>query len=230
MNLKNNSKEMKTVVETFVMEETVDLTYDQEKLDKWNELVAELGLEGQTKIVSPKKSPIPFMYMNEVLVATAETLCPRKEDVTEYDATPIPLDIMELIAMSKRENYFTSMEIWYDEKSKDPFAIGITEKWTLREKGTYTTLKQHGEFRTKLDAKNYVEAAGLSVDIEKAWGETKHYLIGKWADVKQSFEELTKKAKTRFIEEKSMYYRKEIKEYQRKLDDILLDADNKFGC
>jgi len=44
--MKNNSKEMKTVVETFLMEETVELTYDQEKLDKWNGLVEELGLLG----------------------------------------------------------------------------------------------------------------------------------------------------------------------------------------
>ena len=220
---------MKTVVETFVMEETVDLTYDQEKLDKWNELVAELGLEGQTKIVSPDKSPIPFMYMNETLVATAETLCPRKENVASYDATPIPLDIMELIAMSKRENYFNTMEIWYDEKSKDPFAIGITEKYTIRNSG-YSTLKEHGEFRTKKDALDYLAHNDLTdLTAEKAWGETKHYLIGKWADVKQSFEQLAKKAKKRYVEEKSNYYQKEIKEAQRKLDDILITAESKFG-
>ena len=67
MNLNKNSKEMKTVVETFLMEETVELTYDQEKLNKWNDLVSELGLEGQERIVEPTKSPIPFKFMDETL-------------------------------------------------------------------------------------------------------------------------------------------------------------------
>ncbi len=229
--LQNNSKEMKTVVETFVMEETVDLTYDQEKLDKWNELVKELNLEGQTKIVSPEKSPIPFMYMNETLVTVAETLCPRKENVREYNATPIPLDIMELVAMSSREQYFTNLEIWYDEKSKDPFAIGILESYTIRNKGSYGTIKEHGSFRTKTEAISYLQKNDLAEEFEaeKAWGETKHYLIGKWADVKQNFEQLTKKAKKRFIEEKSNYYKTQIRDAERSLSDIQLDADTKFG-
>ena len=42
MQLQNNSSEMKTVVETFIIEETADLIYDNEQLDKWNELVDKL--------------------------------------------------------------------------------------------------------------------------------------------------------------------------------------------
>jgi hypothetical protein len=230
MDLKNNSKEMATIVETFVMEETVDLTYDQEKLDKWNDLVKELNLTGQTQIISSKKSPVPFMYMNEALIATAETLCPRKENVKNYNATPIPLDIMELIAMSAREDYFSTTEIWYDEKSKDPFAIGIIESYKIREKSSYKVLEQHGNFKFKEQAEKYLSnLEDTSLTVEKTWGETKHYLIGKWADVKQSFDQLTKKAKKRYVDEQSNYYKKQIKEAQRSLDDIALTAETKFG-
>ena len=38
--LKNNSEEMKTVVEPFVIEETQELIYDNEKLNQWNKLVS----------------------------------------------------------------------------------------------------------------------------------------------------------------------------------------------
>jgi hypothetical protein len=55
----NNHESMKTIVETFLIEETIDLIYDNEQLDKWNKHVQELGLIGQTKIVQTDKSPIP---------------------------------------------------------------------------------------------------------------------------------------------------------------------------
>lgn len=44
-----NSADTKTIVETFVIEETQELIYDNEKLDNWNTMVKDLGLNGQTK-------------------------------------------------------------------------------------------------------------------------------------------------------------------------------------
>lgn len=119
---------MKTEVEIFVIEETAELIYDGEKLDQWNKHVAELGLVGQTQITKPEKSPIPFLYMNQSLVNIAECLCPNKVKVTEYNATPIPVEILDLVALSKRENYFEEIQIWYDEKSPDPFCIGSIKR------------------------------------------------------------------------------------------------------
>ena len=55
--LNNNSNEMKTIVETYIIEETESLIYDNETLDKWNNYVDSLGLEGQTKIKTPKNPP-----------------------------------------------------------------------------------------------------------------------------------------------------------------------------
>ena len=64
---KKNHPAMKTVVETFVIEETQELIYDNEKLDKWNKYVEELGLTGQTKIITPtanKFKSIGLMKIN----------------------------------------------------------------------------------------------------------------------------------------------------------------------
>lgn len=123
--LKNNSNEMATVVETFLTEETVQLIYDGEELEKWNRIVEELGLKGQTHIVKKDKSPIPFMHLKTSMCSVFETLCPRKVDVKDYNISPIPVEILDLIALSVKEEYFYKIQIWYDEKSPDPVCVGF---------------------------------------------------------------------------------------------------------
>ena len=127
--LTHNSETMATVVETFVIEETAELIYDGEALENWNNLVSELGLKGQTAIVKPEKSPIPFMHLKSGLVNTFKTLCPRNVDVVDYDKTTIPVEVLKLISLSKSEDYFDKIQIWYDDKTPDPVCVGITGYW-----------------------------------------------------------------------------------------------------
>lgn len=229
MNLNNNSKEMKTVVETFVIEETAELIYDNEKLDKWNELVNKLELKGQKSVVKPEKSPVPYMFMNSNLRNIASTLCPRQVDYKDYDATPIPLEILEHISLSVNEEYFTKIEIWYDDKSKDPFAIGVRETYKLVD--VNDRWKDHNDkttFTTESAAKAYVEAMGLIADIRNTW-DAKYYLIGKWADVKRSFEELKNLAIARYKSELKEDVDRRVKEAKRDLEDIDNKCFEKFG-
>lgn len=219
----NNHSEMKTVVETFVIEETKELIYDNEQLDKWNAHVRELGLTGQTKIVQGEKSPIPFMHMKQTTVKMFEVLCPRQVDVSAYDVTPIPVEILELIALSRRENYFPKIEIWYDDKSPDPVCVGTTGYW--------------GEYTWSASANKDLKAMEFESEeaIKKAGGTyygfypKGKYLLGKWADVKASFAELRERARQRFITEQGATLRKEIKEAQRKLDDLETTAIEMLG-
>ncbi len=230
MKLENNSKEMKTVVETFVMEETAELIYDIEKLDKWKLLVDELGLAGQESVHQPQKSPIPYMFMNENLVNVAKTLCPRQESYKEYNATPIPLEILEHIYLSVNEKYFTEIEIWYDNKTKDPFAIGKNEEWKLADiDDKWKSHKDKSVFNTEEEAKIYIEENGLIAQTRNNWN-TKHYLIGKWADVKRSFEELKGLAVKRFKESLKEDVNRRIKEAKRELEDIDNKSFERFGA
>jgi len=192
--MQNNSNEMKTVVETFIIEETAELIYDNDKLTDWNNLVAELGLKGQENVIKKDKSPLPFMSMNSSLKNIFETLCPRKVDVELYSVTPIPLEILSLVKLSKNEGYFDMIQIWYDDKSPDPACIGMKY----------------------LNEKKYT------------W-EMQHYLIGKWADVKQSFEELKERAVKRYLETTRNSHQQQIKQYQRYLEDLNETAFNMFG-
>ena len=222
--LKNNSEQMKTVVETFVIEETQELIYDNEKLDKWNELVNELGLVGQTTIISTDKSPIPFLHINTSLSNVFETLCPRKVSVEEYNLTPIPVEILSLVSLSKKENYFNKVEIWYDDKNPDPVCIGL--KGHFYEIDWYSdsnkSLKDQ-QFKSKQEV---IDAGGK----HPFFSEDAKYLLGKWGDVKHSFPELREMAKNRFKAEKSNDLIKRIKDAQRDLDDLETKAFDRFGA
>jgi hypothetical protein len=214
--LQNNSSQMKTVVETFIIEETISLIYDNDQLDAWNKKVEELGLTGQTKLVKPDKSPVPFMFMNQTTKAVFETLCPRKVSIESYNITPIPVEILDLVALSKKEDYFDKLEIWYDDKNPDPACVGINKKWG--EMNNYN-------FATQKEAES---AIGKSLS---SWNyEEKYYLLGKWADVKQSFEQLKARAIERFKEQEINTAKTQIKYYERKIEDIDIEATNKFGA
>lgn len=122
--LKHNSASMKTEVELYIIEETQELIYDNEKLDQWNSMVAELGLTGQAQVVKADKSPIPFLWMNDALKKTFEELCPSKVKIEEYSKTPIPVEALSMVSLSKKEGYFDKIEVWYNEKNPDPAIIG----------------------------------------------------------------------------------------------------------
>lgn len=196
--LKNNSNEMNTYVETFLIEETVGLIYDNDQLEKWNKYVEELGLKGQTNIVKTDKSPIPFMFIKKNIQNVFETLCPRKVDFKDYNKTPIPLEILDLIALSVKEEYFDKLQIWYDDMTPNPVCLGLRYESESGWKNKYDW---------RMDA----------------------YLLGKWGDVKHSFETLTKMATKRFKEERTVYYNTNLKTAQRGLEDLDNEAFTKFG-
>lgn len=224
--IQNNSNEMKTAVETFVIEETAELIYDNEKLSEWNRLVEELGLKGQTKITQKDKSPIPFMPLNQVLKTTFETLCPRKVDAKEYDVTPIPVEILSLISLSTKEEYFQKIEIWYDEKTKDPACIGITSKFYVSSSESNPENIRGKYFQSEKVARE----SGYNSKSGSGWYIDQHYyLIGKWADVKHSFSALIELAKKRYINQSRVNFQKQITEAQRELNDLELKAAELFS-
>ena len=203
---KNNSGDMKTVVETYVIEETAELIYDDVQLKKWNEMVDELSLTGQRSTVRVEgKSPIPFMHMKEGLVNVFLCLCPCRNKVDIYNKTPIPLEILELVSLSKREGYFDTIEIWYDDKSPDPACVGINKLW--------------GEWNNySYNSREEAIAAGINCS-DYSYRENK-YLLGRWADVKCGLDELKEKAVKRFIEAKTIECKEGIKYHQRNLEDM----------
>lgn len=200
--LQNNSESMQTVVETFLVEETINLIHDGEALQKWNDKVSELGLDGQKCVVAQEKSPIPFMWMNAALISTFETLCPTKVIISKYNKTPIPVELLELVSMCIKENYFDGIKVWYNEKQKDPVIVGYK-------------MKEGKKFGDDWDS--------------EYTSYTERYLIGRWADVKSSIDELVKRAKNIFFRAETIRLKQEIRDRQRNLEDLETNIENIFG-
>lgn len=198
--MEHNSPSLATKVETFYIAETIDLVHDNDSLDQWNEKVKELGLEGQKCVVVKDKSPIPFLWMNEALIATFETLCPTKVAIEDYSKTPIPLELLKTVALCKNEQYFDAIQVWYNEKEKDPVIVGYKYD---------PAKKEHEEwYQMHYAAK---------------------YLIGRWADVKASLDQLTERAKVLFISQRKVSLTQQIRDYQRQLEDLEFSAERLFG-
>jgi hypothetical protein len=157
------------------------------------------------------------------LVNVFETLCPKKVEISQYSQSPIPVEILSAISLSKKESYFTKIEIWYDEKTPDPVCIGLKGYWYEIDwySNSNPNLKGY-QFNTKQDV---LDAGGRNPNH---YDQAK-YLIGKWGDVKYSFQELKKMASARYKSEKRFEIKKQIKDAERKLDDLEIEAFDRFG-
>ena len=219
-------------VETYVIEEVSQMIYDDEKLNEYKKLISELGIK-QDNLFIENKSPLPFSPMKKKDQVVFETLCPIKTNYKEFNDTPIPLEILKLIELSVREQYFQEIEIWHDYEKPDPVCIGITGVW-YPENNDYQTIRKNPDTDEKWMFKTREEA--LAEQHKRGWTkhkpllhDKKYYLIGRWADVKSTMEELQRRAKQRFLLEKKTYLMKQIKQAQRELDDLELEAIEKFG-
>lgn len=196
----NNNESMQTVVETFYVEETTNLIHDGEALKTWGEKCAELGLEGQKQVVVEDKSPIPFLWMNAAIVSTFEVLCPTKIDVTQYSKSPIPVELLETVSLCVREKYFDGIKVWYNEKEKDPVLVGYK----------------------MIEGKVFGDSWYTDHYSDK-------YLIGRWADVRASIDQLIDRAKKLFFQSETIRLKKEVRDRQREIEDLEHTVENKFG-
>jgi len=217
---------MDTVVEIFMISEVQDMTFEPEKLERWNALVSGLGLSGQQNLSKGDKSPIPYLPMNKSMVNVFETLCPRKVPAESFDQTPIPLEILEQIALSKREEYFTDIEVWYNEKSPDPVVVG---KCGYYYQSTWAKERNLDMDNLHFHSKKEAFEAGVKEDTSMYYNDEQKYLIGKWSDMKHSFEELKTMASNRFTEEKRMSVERRIRDCKRELEDLDTEAFNMFN-
>lgn len=220
MELTKNAKEMATVVETYLEPKVVNLIHDNDDLDRYNNLIKELGMNGQQNVTRPLKSPIPFRYMNTSYVNIAKELCPRRVEFKLYDKSPIPLEILSLIKLAVDENYFEIIEIWYDEKTPDPFAIGINPIYQLTDiSNRWKDHEDKTKFRSAKEANDYILQKGIEAGIE-SFGREDCYAIGKWGDVSRTYEELKQMAMNRYKKTQENNINARILSAKRDLEDL----------
>lgn len=214
-------------IETYIIEETANLIYDGEALDEWLKLTESLGLKAQEEICKEKKSPIPFLPMNTRITNILEELLPTTVDIKDYKLTPIPLEVLKLVSLSVTERYFGDIKIMYDETSKDPACIGVTAGWFV-DNSSGSRQAHLGAFLTKEECEAYIKEKNLEGHKPYKYGGKK-YLIARWADVKQTWEELAERATKRFISTETAGLEKEIIEKKAKLENIRNEAVLKFS-
>lgn len=180
------------MVQSFLVEETTELIYDNDKLQEWKQKCEELGLEGQLELASTDKSPMPFPLMNTVMQRVYETMCPAKVSYKTYKKTTIPLEVLSLIALSEREQYFTEIQIWYDDKSPDPIAVGrIVSKQYSWQYDQYIIARWGDELKSfdilkDLALKRYTNSQ--TIELQSKIEEAKHKLATVEVNSKKYFD------------------------------------------
>jgi len=110
-------------IEKYIVKDTENLIHDPEALKAWEDLSKQLGLKGQETLAGGK-SPVPYQFMNAKMTRVFEVLCPAKLEITDYDKSPIPVELLQLVSMSDKENHFEKVEVWYDDQGPDPILVG----------------------------------------------------------------------------------------------------------
>lgn len=109
-----------------------------ENAEEWQSLCTELGLEKQlSKSGTVEKVGNPYMKIDPRSERVYNMLCPAKAEYDKYDASTLPIDVLQEIKRCKENNWFKSIEVWYDDKSPDPFLVGYEwadneNKWDAR--------------------------------------------------------------------------------------------------
>lgn len=111
--------------EIFVEPELQELEQREAAAD-WFELASELGLSAQISLAdkSEERKAPPYMYIDPKTHMIIQTLCPCKVDYAQYQASTIPLDVMQEIKKCIKNGWYEKIHIYYDNISPDPFVVG----------------------------------------------------------------------------------------------------------
>ena len=210
------------MVQIYQNEELNDVLLQVESLDEWQQIAQELQMDKQLNFVNQATSPNPYPFITESMNRIFSTLCPTKVDFKAYDKTPIPLEVMKQIAFSVKEKHFADIQIWYDDKTPDPFVIGATQEYYAYDR-SYSRLRnadnQEARFKSENEAREYCNLVGFEV---YSVGKTNviNYLIARWGDEIRPIPELKNLAKERLLEKYGSELKNEIEEKNQALKKI----------
>ena len=210
--------------EIYFNQELADISFEVDALDEWKQTCKELGMQKQLVLTQGKESPVPYPYINEVMLRVYETLCPVKDEYQNYDSTPIPLKVLKQIAYSKKENHFEKISIWHNSKHPDPIVVG---------KCGYHYVYDE-QYNHVLDAENNDLTFNTREEAEKYQKENNYYstgyhliglyLIARWGDELRDFKELKEMAVAHIIEDVGGELQREIVTKTQKLETIKENA------
>ena len=114
-------------VEVFTMEDVAagQAEHTDEDKERYAQLVAECGLEGQQGLLLPTGEVIPYLKMDARLQACVFALCPFQSTAAAYTGTQIPLRVLEVIALCRQREWFEHLLVRSaSPEIQDPVLIG----------------------------------------------------------------------------------------------------------
>jgi len=144
--------------------------------DNYHELVDEYKTKACSLEMDVSKGIIPFPEMSSAETNTWEVYCPQKRKIQEYKNT-IPIEVIRLAEILKREAMFHKIEIWEESKEQvDPIMVGYlndsysSPKYLLARWGL--SLKPYEEIR-ELAKKMWKENRKTSIEQKIREGRRK---------------------------------------------------------
>ena len=150
----------------------------------------------------------------------------NKEEIKNYTTNALPNELME--ELETIMPCFGSIQIWYDDKQKDPVCVATEYSYGIDDKAGHKQ-EQFGVFATEEQVQEYIEKNNL--EGHKPYNylfSAKQYLIARWGDELKPLSFLAEMAKKRYIISERRKQMKKKLEAEQELAMIELDAEEKF--
>lgn len=185
----------------FLEPELVNIAFDDNNRDLWEKTIRELELEGQLGMIENAKGAraIPFMAANDFQYHILKELFNRECSPEQFNHCIIPLNVLDAIALCKRDQYFEKIEIRWCDGEPDPVVIG----------SIYENEEDKREKRT--------------------W-RMKHYLIARWGEVLETWEQMRERALKKYKTRRTNEINDSIRGYKRELEDLDSYTLRQFGA
>ncbi len=96
-----------------------------ENSEEWLKICTDLGLQRQlSKSGKVENVGNPYMKIDPRSERVYKMLCPVSISYKEYEASTLPLDVLQEIGRCENNGWFKHIQVWYDDKSPDPFLVG----------------------------------------------------------------------------------------------------------
>lgn len=150
-----------------------------DKEDDVFEAINELGLKGQKQLIKNQAGKvIPFPKMNTYELRVWRIYCPTSQKIEDYDGSPIPYEILNVLKLVKDKKYFDTkqgngekkiegwLEVWSEAREDiDPLVVGVinTKKkydwgWSSGDKEYYLIA------RWGMSLRKFEEVAQIAID------------------------------------------------------------------
>ena len=113
-------------IETFEVAELNPDTLEFEDMDKAIELINDLGLEGQKKLINKDDEGVtlcPYRQMTAEEQFGYTRFLTTHDKVEEYSAGPIPIRVLQVLSHAKTLGIFSHFSIWHSIGDPDPVLL-----------------------------------------------------------------------------------------------------------